>query len=131
MTAFKISTLPVLSLVLYLSCRIVIWLDLLYRIFLAERNRTANSNRLSTEPSLNHSEKTTPSSIACLVGYREEERLFRDALISYNDAGTKTLVVGIDGNSAEDEEMVKIFQKVSQPLVSQQFNTMLITLRRL
>ena len=112
MAALKILTLPVLYIALYLSSRIVIWLDLLYRIFLAERNQTANSNGLSTEPSLNHGEKATPSSIACLVGYREEERLFQDALISYNDAGTKTLVVGIDGNSVEDEEMVKIFQSV-------------------
>ncbi|MAD83303.1 MAG: hypothetical protein CL912_25780 [Deltaproteobacteria bacterium] len=115
MTAFKTLKLPVLVSVLYISNRIVIWLDLLYRIILAERNRIANSKKLSTEPRLNYSEKATPSSIACLVGYREEERLFQDALISYNSAGTKTLVVGIDGNSAEDEEMVKIFQRVRQP----------------
>ncbi|PVH75778.1 glycosyltransferase family 2 protein, partial [Cadophora sp. DSE1049] len=54
-------------------------------------------------------------SIACLVGYREEAKLFQGALESYNDASTKYLVVGVDGNSAEDEEMVKIFQKVREP----------------
>ncbi|KAH7400433.1 hypothetical protein BKA64DRAFT_642579 [Cadophora sp. MPI-SDFR-AT-0126] len=106
MTTPKLLALPFLSFVLYLSTRVVIWTDLFIRIFLAEKNQSDNSHKLSSPHRFDTNENAGPSSIACLVGYREDERLFEDALISYNEAGTKYLVVGVDGNSAEDEEMV-------------------------
>ena len=112
MAAYRDSILVIPSLLVYLSARILIWFDLLLRIYLAERNQTANSRRLSTVSTTGSIDAKVPSTIACLVGYREDEKLFEEALRSYKEAKTKYLVVGIDGNSAEDEQMVKVFRNV-------------------
>ncbi|KAG4431960.1 hypothetical protein IFR05_012556 [Cadophora sp. M221] len=115
MATYQYSMLTISSFFIYLSARVGIWIDLLLRIYLAERNQSENSRRLTIEPTTGSIDAKVPSTIACLVGYREDEKLFEEALRSYNEAKTKYLVVGIDDDSAEDEQMVKIFQKAMNP----------------
>lgn len=98
--------------IVYFGARAIIWFDLLFRIYLAEQNRSSNTHRLSQKPDAEKKQADAPAAVACLVGYREEANLFEAALTSYLNAGRKYLVVGIDGNSREDDEMVHIFQKV-------------------
>lgn len=51
--------------------------------------------------------------LAAVVGWREDPALYARALESYKSARTCTFVLaGIDGDEAEDEDMVKIFSKV-------------------
>ncbi|EKG21103.1 hypothetical protein MPH_01588 [Macrophomina phaseolina MS6] len=48
-----------------------------------------------------------------IVGYREEEKLFRKCLETYKTCtGVTTIMVGIDGNESEDMEMVRAVQTV-------------------
>ncbi|KAH6699051.1 nucleotide-diphospho-sugar transferase [Leptodontidium sp. 2 PMI_412] len=48
--------------------------------------------------------------IATVVGWREDKDLYRKCLESFaNDQSCGPLIAGIDGDTAEDEDMVKIF----------------------
>lgn len=54
--------------------------------------------------------------MASVVGYREEPGLFTKCLESYRDCpGLELLLVGIDGNKAQDMEMANIVRKVLRP----------------
>lgn len=63
-------------------------------------------------------EKTSASyeeqdTIGCVVGWREEDQLFRECLLSLRaGACLSTLVVGVDGDSEEDQPMLSIFREV-------------------
>ncbi|TLD15739.1 uncharacterized protein PgNI_00134 [Pyricularia grisea] len=51
--------------------------------------------------------------VAMIVGWREDSTLWRRCLESYNNAnGWAFMVVGIDGDDAEDEEMIDVFRKM-------------------
>lgn len=51
--------------------------------------------------------------IATVVGWREDKDLYRKCLESFaNDQSCGPLIAGIDGDTAEDEDMVKIFLSV-------------------
>jgi hyaluronan synthase len=56
------------------------------------------------------------ATMAQVVGWKEEPELFSRALESYREAeGLRFLLVGVDGDSAEDMEMLDVFHKVSHP----------------
>jgi hyaluronan synthase len=62
---------------------------------------------------LKHSSKPQLGCIAAIVGYREDPVIFTKALESYLDAeGCDFVLTCIDGNEAEDQVMVDVFQKV-------------------
>jgi hyaluronan synthase len=108
-------------------------LDVLFTIFLAEYNRWQNNNRRRKAdaafavPSLDDRSKDTvdapclhdnrarqPECIAAIVGYREDPVFFNKCLRSYIDASHCCFVlVGIDGDEAEDLEMLELFEQVS------------------
>lgn len=51
--------------------------------------------------------------IGCVVGWREDEELYDRCIESLRSTPTCTAIVaGIDGDEAEDERMVDVFQKV-------------------
>ena len=53
------------------------------------------------------------AALAAVVGYREEPGLFARALNSYKTCPSlRFLVVGVDGDDAEDMEMVEVFREV-------------------
>ncbi|KAL5941065.1 hypothetical protein ACKVV1_005793 [Pyricularia oryzae] len=53
--------------------------------------------------------------VAMIVGWREDPTLWRRCLESYRNAdGWAFMVVGIDGDDAEDEEMIDIFRETSR-----------------
>lgn len=53
--------------------------------------------------------------VAMIVGWREDPTLWRRCLESYRNAdGWAFMVVGIDGDDAEDEEMIDIFREVCE-----------------
>lgn len=55
-----------------------------------------------------------PDVIGCVVGWREDEELYARCLESLlTTSSCTTVVAGIDGDEAEDERMVDVFQKVS------------------
>lgn len=55
----------------------------------------------------------TCEAVAAVVGWREDPDLWRRCLESYRAASCcKFVLVGIDGDDADDEEMVEIFKKV-------------------
>ncbi|KAK3902325.1 glycosyltransferase [Staphylotrichum tortipilum] len=61
------------------------------------------------------SQQATPSldCLAAVVGWREEPSLYRRALESYKSSTTCVfLLAGIDGDEAQDQEMVDVFNKV-------------------
>lgn len=89
------------------------WLDLIVRVCLAECNRRWNRRRIRRQSGSQTSTRQLDEMVACLVGYREEPRLFEEALRAVKDAKCKCLVVGIDGNGREDLLMLESFQKVS------------------
>ncbi|OCL13621.1 glycosyltransferase family 2 protein [Glonium stellatum] len=106
-------------------------LDILFTIFLAETNRlniekrrqqlrTSLTKSLSYKPELSASkifpidkDISDPGCVAAVVGYREDPQLFERALQSYIGArGCKFMLVGIDGDEAEDQEMINVFKQV-------------------
>lgn len=119
-----------LSLPLYwlmtVHCRWPVTLDLIMTVALAELNRFINEGRRmrfyedQTAPRKGDPEKmeelfTAPrlDCIAAVVGWREDPALFTRALGSYKAAECCTfMLVGIDGDEAEDQDMVDVFNKV-------------------
>ncbi len=65
------------------------------------------------------SQRTTPSldCLAAVVGWREDPTLYRRALESYKASTTCVfLLAGIDGDEAQDQEMVDVFNRVGVAL---------------
>lgn len=83
------------------------YLDLAYRICLAEFNRYWNRQRYAEQQSLK-----APRTMACLVGYREEAEVYRQGLASLEQCNTGCVVAAIDGNEAEDMKMADTFRDV-------------------
>jgi hyaluronan synthase len=102
-----------------------ITIESIWQISLAEINRRKNIRRIQRiEPVVDEEKGTGPKSLkrsvirhmASVVGYREEPILFRKCLQSYRDApGLEIMLVGIDGDHAEDMEMVAIAGEVINP----------------
>lgn len=99
-----------------------ITLEVLCQIFLAETNRRKSRRRvrkLKRELNSDDLEKKVlePSSdftcLASVVGYREDPKVFAKCLGSFKGCpGLQTLLVGIDGNEAQDVEMANIVRTV-------------------
>lgn len=105
-------------------------LDILFSIFLTEFNRYANEGRRSrfsshqTDTGAVYDTEKAPAptehgvlagaeTMAAVVGYREDPALFTRALESYKSArGCVFTLVSIDGDAAEDLEMMRVFCKV-------------------
>lgn len=107
-------------------------MDMLINIILTECNRFTNEGRrISFYSAQNGSlrrddgpgrgkddlEMQKPASklgcIAAIVGHREDPELFTRALESYKAArGYAFMIVGIDGDDAEDQDMTDVFNKV-------------------
>lgn len=126
-----------LSLPLYflltVSTKFPITLDLIMTIMLTELNRLINERRRQKLSSLQNCsespiqekedwlqwelnvERGAPrlDCVAAVVGWREDPSLFHRALSSYSSAsGCVFLLVGVDGDSPEDEDMVNVFNEV-------------------
>jgi hyaluronan synthase len=98
-----------------------ITIESIWQISLAEVNRRKNIKRIQRitpvgdeELGLKEGEKkSVVRHMASVVGYREEPGLFKKCLQSYrNSAGLEIMLVGIDGDQAEDMEMVRIAGEV-------------------
>lgn len=105
-------------------------LDILLSIFLTEFNRYSNEGRRSrfssyqTDTGISYDTEKAPApsehgllagaeTMAAVVGYREDPALFTRALESYKSArGCVFTLVSIDGDAAEDLEMMRVFCKV-------------------
>ncbi|KAK7428156.1 hypothetical protein QQZ08_005396 [Neonectria magnoliae] len=107
-------------------------MDMLINIMLTECNRFSNEGRRMSfystwNRSSRHDNDTVrgkadlemqkpPSKLNCMVavvGYREDPELFTRALESYKNArGHSFMIVGIDGDDAEDQDMADVFDKV-------------------
>lgn len=94
----------------------------IWQISLAEVNRRKNVRRIRNleqsaagdEEKGTGGKKAATRHIASVVGYREEPNLFRKCLQSYaGSPGLEMMLVGIDGDHAEDMEMVRIVEQVS------------------
>lgn len=111
-----------------------ITLDMLLTIILAESNRFVNQRRREKLHELKHQdespvrekedwlrwelnvEKAAPrlDCMAAVVGWREDPELFSRALESYKTTeGCTFLLVGVDGDEADDQDMVDVFNQVS------------------
>lgn len=109
-----------------------ITLDMLLTIILAELNRFFNQQRREKLQALNDQdespvrekedwlkwelnvEKAAPrlDCMAAVVGWREDPDLFSRALESYKATeGCTFLLVGVDGDEAEDQDMVDVFNQ--------------------
>jgi hypothetical protein len=88
------------------------WFDLLLRIFLAEKNRSANIERLAGRQSTSEKTQDIAKTVISVVGYREDVETYEKSLKSLANAGGAILVAGIDGNSPEDMSMVHVCEKV-------------------
>ncbi|KAH6681522.1 glycosyltransferase family 2 protein [Halenospora varia] len=93
----------------------------IWQISLAEVNRRKNVRRIRNleqsaagdEEKGTGGKKAATRHIASVVGYREEPNLFRKCLQSYaGSPGLEMMLVGIDGDHAEDMEMVRIVEQV-------------------
>jgi hyaluronan synthase len=98
-----------------------ITIESVWQISLAEVNRRKNIRRIQRitpvgdeELGLKEGEKkSVVRHMASVVGYREEPGLFKKCLQSYrNSPGLEIMLVGIDGDQAEDMEMVRIAGEV-------------------
>lgn len=101
-------------------------MDMIINVILTEYNRFANERRRtsfqtkpngSTRKELDDLETQSPTPkvncMATIVGYREDPDLFFRALESYKSArGPSFILLGIDGDAAEDQEMVDVFNTV-------------------
>ncbi len=109
-------------------------LDILITVTLAEINRFVNEGRRmafytsrqqtrsppaekSPHEKMDLEMQTPPPRLECLaavVGWREDPVLFTRALESYKTAQTcRFLLVGVDGDEAQDQDMVSVFSQVS------------------
>ena len=90
------------------------WLDFFIRVILAEVNRKRS---FAWQPQISgqrlHSEGTYSRAVACVVGYQEIPCVFRSCLRSYIKSSVDIIVVGIDGNEADDQKMAHIFKEVN------------------
>ncbi|KAJ6437317.1 hyaluronan synthase [Purpureocillium lavendulum] len=116
-------------------CRWPVTLDLILTVVLTELTRYVNEGRrmayyeefrppsisegMDPEKAALELELLTPSSatrldcMAAVVGWREDPALFTRALESYKTTrGCVFLVVGIDGDEAEDQDMLDVFNLV-------------------
>jgi hyaluronan synthase len=99
-----------------------ITLESVWQISLAEVNRRKNVQRIknikrgAADEELGFGEKQpVVRHMSSVVGYREEPVLFKKCLQSYRGTpGLEVMLVGIDGDSSEDMEMVRIAQEVSR-----------------
>jgi hyaluronan synthase len=97
--------------------------ETILQISLAEVNRRKNVRRIrQLEHKLSKVDKEDGMEekelavrhMASVVGYREEPNLFRKCLQSYRGSpGLELMLVGVDGDHADDMEMVRITQEVS------------------
>lgn len=111
MLTISLTASILLPLVLYIY-GLFKWVDLLFRIFLAEFNRSRNKRRVEDFQSSNNGNESKLRVMGQIVGYREDPQLFENSLVSLVNTGCGCLVVGIDGNEKEDLKMVNVFQKV-------------------
>ncbi|KPM39253.1 hypothetical protein AK830_g7302 [Neonectria ditissima] len=110
-------------------CRYPVTLDLVCTIALAELNRFVNEGRrmafyseqsrprskMDAEKVDLEKQSSSPSldCVAAVVGWREDPTLFTQALESYRAAKhCSFMLVGIDGDEEEDQDMVRVFEKV-------------------
>ena len=90
------------------------WLDFFIRVVLAEYNRKKSFIKQPQKSDHRlHSEGMYTRAVACVVGYRENPYVFSSCLRSYISSPIDVIVVGIDGNEADDQKMVHIFKEVS------------------
>lgn len=99
-----------------------ITLEAIWQTTLAETNRRKSKRRvrnLRRELAPDDLENTLHSGVpyfrclASVVGYREDPELFTKCLESYKGCdGLETLLVGIDGNEAQDMEMANVVRRV-------------------
>ncbi|MCJ1326018.1 hypothetical protein MMC10_002681 [Thelotrema lepadinum] len=97
-------------------------METIWQIGLAETNRRRSKRRvkqLKEDLVPTDIEKATSNQannvrcMASVVGYREEPGLFTKCLESYrNCSGLEIMLIGIDGNGAQDMEMANIARKV-------------------
>lgn len=127
------------------SSQFPITLDLLMTVILTELNRYVNERRRQELYRLEDREaspirekedwkkwelnvdKAAPrlDCMAAVVGWRELPELFRRALDSYATAqGCVFLLIGIDGDDAEDQDMVNVFNEV----ISKAYMTSMLSL---
>ena len=104
-----------LVLLIYLEkIHVLRWLDFFIRVILAEVNRRRS---FAWQPQKSghqlHSEFTCSKAVACVVGYRENPCVFRSCLRSYLKSRVDVIVVGIDGDEADDRKMAHIFKEVN------------------
>jgi hyaluronan synthase len=96
-----------------------ITIESIWQISLAEVNRRKNIRRIQKikpvvdeETGFTEKQKVVRH-MASIVGYREEPGLFTKCLQSYRSSpGLEIMLVGIDGDQAEDMEMVRIAGEV-------------------
>lgn len=100
-----------------------ITIESIWQISLAEVNRRKNVKRIQRiEPTVDEEggigeKRSVVRHMASVVGYREEPTLFKKCLQSYRGSpGLEIMLVGIDGDQAEDMEMVRIAGEVYLPL---------------
>jgi hyaluronan synthase len=103
-----------------------IMIESIWQMSLAEVNRRKNIRRIQRielladeELGLKEGEKmSVVRHMASVVGYREEPGLFKKCLQSYrNSPGLEIMLVGIDGDQADDMEMVCIAGEVYRPRI--------------
>lgn len=105
--------------------RLPMTLDELTSMFLAKSNRYNNDSRKERafkasgirkdeEVSLGHTAtQENTAALAAVVGYREEPGLFAGALNGYKSCPSLGfLLVGVDGDDAEDMEMIQVFKEM-------------------
>lgn len=99
-----------------------ITLESVWQIGLAEVNRRKNVERIRRLEQKHAADEEKGGSlkasavrhIASVVGYREEPVLFKKCLESYlGSPGLEIMLVGVDGDSGEDMEMVRVAESVS------------------
>ncbi|KAL2115283.1 hypothetical protein VTJ04DRAFT_10946 [Mycothermus thermophilus] len=116
--------------------RYPITFDIIITIALSELNRFVIERcrtKLVSECAMDEWQEKDPekqlplSEIRCMaavVGWREDPLLYARALDSYKSARSCVFVIaGIDGDDPEDEDMVKIFNKVYKPFANLKIQT--------
>ena len=102
-------------------------METVWQIALAETNRRRSRRRVkrlkedlgsSDIEKAVYKQASYARCMASVVGYREEPALFTRCLESYlNCPGLEIMLVGIDGNDAQDMEMANIARKVCRRLL--------------
>lgn len=92
--------------------RLVLLVELTLEICLYEYN-VIRAKRCRSEYLSGLSPSSNTKYLACIIGRREDPRLFNRCLRSnYGDGTRALLVVGVDGCDHEDFYMVRTFQRV-------------------